>query len=77
MATNAIMTLPSILTFLLKTFLKAYITEAAYDEKGNTPLTASDFLNGLSYAKAIEKLFALEAEDKGKGTINYRLRDAF
>ena len=53
------------------------ITEAAYDEKGNTPLTASDFLNGLSYAKAIEKVIAaLEAEDKGKGTINYRLRDA-
>ena len=31
----------------------------------------------MSYAKAIEKVIAaLEAEDKGKGTINYRLRDA-
>ncbi|WP_438962664.1 DUF559 domain-containing protein, partial [Nonlabens sp.] len=54
------------------------ISEEAYAAKDKTPLCNSDFLNGMSYqtgamAAAIDKLEELGA---GKGTTNYRLRDA-
>ncbi|WP_298952209.1 class I tRNA ligase family protein [uncultured Nonlabens sp.] len=54
------------------------ISEEAYTPKDKTPLSNSDFLNGMSYqtgamAAAIEKL---EEVGSGKGKTNYRLRDA-
>ncbi|WP_299777768.1 class I tRNA ligase family protein [uncultured Formosa sp.] len=53
------------------------ISEAAFAEKGNTKLTNSDFLNGLSYKEATPKAIeALEALGQGEGKTNYRLRDA-
>jgi leucyl-tRNA synthetase len=53
------------------------ISEAAYAEKGSTPLCDSDFLNGLAYEEALPKVIeALEAAGKGKGSVTYRLRDA-
>ncbi len=53
------------------------ISEQAYTEKGNTAITNSDFLNGLSYKKATKRaIFELETISQGKGKINYRLRDA-
>ncbi|MFB9051707.1 leucine--tRNA ligase [Formosa undariae] len=53
------------------------ISEAAFAEKGNTKLTNSDFLNGLSYKEASPKAIeALEALGQGEGKTNYRLRDA-
>ncbi|MHA7942754.1 leucine--tRNA ligase [Formosa sp. 3Alg 14/1] len=53
------------------------ISEEAFAEKGNTKLTNSDFLNGLSYKEATPKAIeALEAIGQGEGKTNYRLRDA-
>ncbi len=52
------------------------VSEGAYAEK-DAILTDSDFLNGLSYQEASKLIIAqLEAQNLGKGKINYRLRDA-
>lgn len=53
------------------------ITEEAFADKQGTIIANSDFLNGLGYAEAKATIIArLEAEGKGKGVVNYRLRDA-
>src|SRR5690554_5650806 len=53
------------------------ISEAAYTEKTGFKLQNSDFLNGLEYQAATEKvLAALETIGAGKAKVNYRLRDA-
>ena len=53
------------------------ISEGAFSEKGNVKLTDSDFLNGLHYKAAVEKVIAeLELKKYGKGAVNFRLRDA-
>ncbi len=53
------------------------ISESAFAEKGDTKITDSDFLNGLTYKEAISTAIEkLEAQGFGEGTINYRLRDA-
>lgn len=58
-------------------FKDADISEEAYSDKENTIITNSDFLNGLNYAEATEKIIAaLEEKGVGEGKINYRLRDA-
>ena len=59
-------------------FEGADISEAAFTEKSDTvALQDSDFLNGFTYAAAMEKVIVhFEENDCGEGTINYRLRDA-
>lgn len=58
-------------------FQDADISEEAYSDKENTILTNSDFLNGMNYSEATDKIIAaLEEKSIGKGKINYRLRDA-
>ncbi len=58
-------------------FKDADISEEAYSDKENTIITNSDFLNGLNYSEATDKIIAaLEEKGIGKGKINYRLRDA-
>lgn len=58
-------------------FKDADIFEEAYSDKENTIIANSDFLNGLNYAEATDKIIAaLEEKGIGKGKINYRLRDA-
>ncbi|MBT8312474.1 MAG: leucine--tRNA ligase, partial [Flavobacteriaceae bacterium] len=53
------------------------ISEAAFADKANTKIANSEFLNGLDYVKATRKVIQeLEKIGKGKGKINYRLRDA-
>ena len=53
------------------------ISEEAYAGKDDTKLTNSDFLNDLSYKKALKRaIFELEEIGQGKGKTNYRLRDA-
>lgn len=53
------------------------ISEEAYADKEKTVIANSDFLNGLSYKKAVKQaIFELEKLGQGKGKINYRLRDA-
>jgi len=53
------------------------ISEGAFADKDKTIITNSDFLNGLQYKAATNKIIeALEQKDAGKGKINYRLRDA-
>jgi leucyl-tRNA synthetase len=53
------------------------ISEEAYADKENSVIDNSDFINGLGYAAATQKVIeALEAKGQGKGKINYRLRDA-
>ncbi|MDN3722811.1 class I tRNA ligase family protein [Aequorivita sp. SDUM287046] len=53
------------------------ISAEAYSDKENTIIANSDFLNGLNYFEAMEKIIsALEEKGIGKGKINYRLRDA-
>src|SRR5690554_8027288 len=53
------------------------ISEGAYTEKTGFELQNSDFLNGLEYQAATEKvLAALENIGAGKAKVNYRLRDA-
>lgn len=49
----------------------------AFADKENTIISNSDFLNGMRYAEAKAHIIArLEAERKGRGVVNYRLRDA-
>lgn len=51
--------------------------DLAFTEKGGFTLSNSDFLNGLGYKEATQKVIeALEEINQGKGKINYRLRDA-
>ena len=53
------------------------ISEAAYTEKTGFELQNSDFLNGLDYKAATEKVLTeLENIGAGKAKVNYRLRDA-
>lgn len=53
------------------------ISKEAFAEKDNTKLTNSDFLNGLTYKKAVKRIiFELEKIGQGEGKTNYRLRDA-
>ena len=53
------------------------ISEAAFTEKGGFELQDSDFLNGLDYKEAVEKIIAaLEEKGVGKGKTNFRLREA-
>ncbi len=53
------------------------ISEEAFADKENTIIGNSDFLNGLSYKDATQKVIeALEEKGQGNGKINYRLRDA-
>jgi len=53
------------------------ISEEAFEDKGNTVIANSDFLNGLPYKKAVKTaIYELEKLGQGKGKINYRLRDA-
>ena len=53
------------------------ISEEAYSAKDNVVITNSDFLNGLTYKKAVKRaIFELEKIGQGKGKTNYRLRDA-
>jgi leucyl-tRNA synthetase len=58
-------------------FADVDITTEAFSDKENTIITNSDFLNGLSYKQATQKVIEqLEAIGIGKRKINYRLRDA-
>jgi len=53
------------------------ISEEAFADKATTVIAKSDFLNGLNYQEATRAVIdRLEAEGKGTGKINYRLRDA-
>jgi len=53
------------------------ISESAHPDKEGTKITNSDFLNGLSYKKAMKlAIFEMEKRGFGEGKINYRLRDA-
>ena len=62
---------------IVNIFKDADISKEAFTDKENTVIANSDFLNGLSYKEASQKVIAsLEKIGTGKGTINYRLRDA-
>ncbi|WP_018278664.1 leucine--tRNA ligase [Capnocytophaga cynodegmi] len=53
------------------------ISENAFTEKGGFKLQNSDFLNGMDYEEATEKILEeLEKSGVGKAKINYRQRDA-
>jgi len=53
------------------------ISEEAYSEKEGVKIANSDFLNGLTYKKAMKTvIYEMEQRGFGKGKINYRLRDA-
>lgn len=53
------------------------ISEEAFADKENTVIDNSDFLNGLSYEKAVAKVIEeFEKIGQGEGKVNYRLRDA-
>ncbi|ATA74997.1 leucine--tRNA ligase [Capnocytophaga sp. H2931] len=53
------------------------ISQGAYTEKGGFKLQNSDFLNGMDYEEATEKILEeLEKSGVGKAKINYRQRDA-
>ncbi|UNY99495.1 leucine--tRNA ligase [Zhouia spongiae] len=53
------------------------ISEEAFADKDNTKIANSDFISGLGYKEATQKVIEkLEAMGQGKGKINYRLRDA-
>lgn len=58
-------------------FADVDISTEAFSDKENTIIANSDFINGLNYKKATQKIIeALEAKNQGKKKINYRLRDA-
>ena len=62
---------------IINIFDQIDISESAYTEKAFVGLINSDFLNGLPYEKAVKKsIYALEELNAGKGTVNFRLRDA-
>ena len=53
------------------------ISTEAFVDKGTTVIANSDFLNGLSYKKAMKRIiYEIEQKGFGYGKINYRLRDA-
>ena len=53
------------------------ISQEAFASKDGFELVNSDFLNGLGYTMATEKvIYSLEKIGQGKGKTNYRLRDA-
>ena len=53
------------------------ISKEAFSNKEQTIIGNSDFLNGLSYKKAVKRaIFELEKLGQGEGKVNYRLRDA-
>ncbi|WP_298417011.1 class I tRNA ligase family protein [uncultured Kordia sp.] len=53
------------------------VSEEAHADKEGTKIANSDFLNGLSYKKAMKTvIYEMEKRGFGKGKINYRLRDA-
>lgn len=54
------------------------VSEQAFTEKSDEiKLQNSEFLNGLNYTQATEKIIeAIEAKNLGEAQINYRLRDA-
>ena len=58
-------------------FENVNISETAFTEKEGVNIANSDFLNGLSYKKAMKRIiFEMEQKGFGYGKINYRLRDA-
>ncbi|WP_316633230.1 leucine--tRNA ligase [uncultured Flavobacterium sp.] len=58
-------------------FANVDISETAYGSKDNVEIANSDFLNGLNYKDATQKVIAkLEEIGQGTGKTNYRLRDA-
>ncbi len=58
-------------------FEEVDISEAAHADKEGTKIANSDFLNGLSYKKAMKlAIYEMEQRGFGYGKINYRLRDA-
>ncbi len=53
------------------------ISEEAHEDKEGTKIANSDFLNGLTYKKAVKRIiYEIEKQGNGFGKINYRLRDA-
>ncbi|MDJ0645861.1 MAG: leucine--tRNA ligase [Flavobacteriaceae bacterium] len=53
------------------------ISEEAFMDKEKTIIANSDFLNGLSYKKAMKTIiYEIEKRGLGYGKVNYRLRDA-
>lgn len=53
------------------------ISEEAYADKEGTKIANSDFLDGLTYKKAMKRIiYEIEQRGFGYGKINYRLRDA-
>lgn len=61
----------------IKNIFDQDISERAFTEKENFKLENSDFLNGLNYKEATEKIvLALEERGIGKKQITYRQRDA-
>ncbi|MBZ9630006.1 leucine--tRNA ligase [Salegentibacter sp. LM13S] len=58
-------------------FENADISEAAFPGKEGTVIANSDFLSGLEYKEALQKvILELEKTGHGYGKTNYRLRDA-
>jgi leucyl-tRNA synthetase len=52
------------------------VTQSAYVDTQNGVCVNSDFLNGMNYTDAFEKIIGwLEKEHLGKRTVNYKLRD--
>ena len=53
------------------------VSEKAHSDKEGTIIANSDFINGLSYKEATDKVIQkLEKKHRGAKEINYRLRDA-
>ncbi|NOY47049.1 MAG: leucine--tRNA ligase, partial [Chlorobi bacterium] len=53
------------------------ISEEAFADKEGVKIANSDFLNGLTYKKAVKRaIYELEKIGQGEGKTNYRLRDA-
>ncbi len=53
------------------------ISEESHADKEGTKIANSDFLNGLTYKKAMKRIiYEMEQRGMGYGKINYRLRDA-
>jgi leucyl-tRNA synthetase len=58
-------------------FQNADISELAFSDKDTAVIANSDFLDGLSYKKAVKlAIYELEKIGAGAGKTNYRLRDA-
>jgi len=58
-------------------FQNADISEGAFSDKESVVIANSDFLDGLSYKKAVKlAIYELEKIAGGAGKTNYRLRDA-